>query len=173
MELIVIGVIANTFGIKGEVKIKSYSDFDEERYRQNNTVYIEYNNEYVPLIVNSFRIHKGMSIVSFKEHLNINLIEKYKGCNVCYEKSKIKPLKKGEYYRFEIIGLDVYDDKDNYLGKVKQIEETLANANLRIQRDDGKSFLVPYIKQFILNIDKDNNKIKINVIEGLLWKLQF
>lgn len=173
MEYILIGVIANTFGIKGELKIKSYSDFDKERYKKGNTVFIEYNNEYLPFVVHSFREHKGMSIVAFKDYLDINLVEKYKGSNIYFDKAKIKPSKNGEFYWFELKGLSVYDDKDNFLGKVLRVEETGANSNLRVEKEDKSTFLVPYIKQFILNIDIENNRIIIKIIEGLLWKLLF
>ena len=92
MEYLRIGVIVNTFGLKGEVKIKSFSDFDDERYKKNNEVLVFYNNQYISLKVNTYRVNKGMNIVSFIDHNDINLVEKYKGdyCRVGRRSGKRK-----------------------------------------------------------------------------------
>ena len=82
MEYICIGKIVNTFGIKGELKIQSYSDFDALRYKKGNTVYVRKDGKYLPFRIASFRSHKGFSLVSFAEHQNINLVEQYKECEI-------------------------------------------------------------------------------------------
>lgn len=170
MEYLRIGVIVNTFGLKGEVKIKSFSDFDDERYQKNNEVLVFYNNQYVSLKVNTYRINKGMNIVSFIDHNDINLIEKYKGCDLFVDRSKIKPLKKGEYYRFELIGLSVFDLDNNYLGEVIKVEDMGYNTNLRIEREDKTTFLVPNIKEFVRLVNLEDKKMYIKTLEGLVWK---
>ena len=78
MEYLRIGVIINTFGLKGELKIKSFSDFDDERYQKGNEVLVKINEEYKPFIVDTYRIIKGTSVVSFKDHNDINLVEHLK-----------------------------------------------------------------------------------------------
>ncbi len=55
MAYICIGKIINTHGIKGEVKIESYSDFDEERYTKGKQVYIHVDEKYLPLTIGSYR----------------------------------------------------------------------------------------------------------------------
>lgn len=167
MEYILIGEIVNTFGIKGELKIRSYSDFDDERYVKGNKLFIEYKNEYVSVIVDTYRVHKGFNIVSFKDLKNINLVEKYKTCKIYIDRDDIEDLDDGSYYRFEIIGLNVYDEDNNYLGKVDSFVDTLANSNLRVKNDNNE-FLVPYVDAFIKDINLEEEKIIIHVIEGLL-----
>lgn len=169
MEYICIGKIVNTHGIKGELKIQSYSDFDSLRYKKGNTVYIHYESQYLPFIVQTFRSHKGNSLVSFQDYQNINLVEKYKNCNVYIEKESRKPLKKGKYYRDQIKGLQAFDTNDNVLGKVISVEETKgAQNNIRIQKEDGSEFLVPFIDEFILEVNLENQTIVIQMQEGLL-----
>lgn len=167
MELIVIGKIVNTFGLKGEVKIVSYSDFDDERYQKGNTVYLFFKNEKIPLKVHSYRKHKGNCLVTFEEHLDINLVEKYKNCLVGFDKANIEPLEEG-VYRFELLGLSVYDQQQNYLGTIIQIEDTVVHANLRIEKEDATTFLIPYIPQFVKEINLDNEKVTVALIPGLL-----
>lgn len=170
MEYLRIGVIVNTFGIKGELKIKSFSDFDDERYTIGNEVLININGQYKPFIVDSYKVLKQMNIVSFKDYKDINLVENLKGLDIYVDRSKIKPLKKGEYYRFELVGLNVYDENDNYLGKVIRVEETGANTNLRIEKEDKTTFLVPNVKAFVKDVDLNLNKMIIKLIEGLIWR---
>lgn len=169
MNYICIGKIVNTHGIKGEVKIQSYSDFDSERYKKGNTVYINYENQYLPFIVKTFRVHKGHSLVSFDEYSNINDVEKYKGHMIYISEEERKPLKNGQYYRNQIIGLNAKDTNGHLLGKVISIEETTgAQNNIRIKTETMEEFLVPYIPEFIQSVDLDNQVIVIAMQEGLL-----
>ncbi len=169
MKYICIGKIVNTHGIKGELKIQSYSDFDVERYKKGNTVYINYENQYLPFIVKTFRIHKGHSLVSFEEYSNINDVEKYKEHMIYISEQERKPLKNGQYYRNQIVGLIAKDANGNTLGNVISVEETTgAQNNIRIQTDDKQEFLVPYIPEFIQSVDLEKQTIVILMQEGLL-----
>ena len=76
MEYVVIGKIVNTFGIKGELKVESHTDFLSERFKKNSTIYIGENHE--ALKVASYRMHKGFVMLSLVGLDNINLVLKYK-----------------------------------------------------------------------------------------------
>ena len=104
MEYVTIGKIVNTFGIRGEVKVDSYTDFEKERFKKDSTVYI--GEEHLPLQVAGYRQHKGFLLVCFKDHEDINLIERFKGKMIYKSKEDIKPLKKGEYYFSDLMGLN-------------------------------------------------------------------
>ena len=75
MKYIRIGKMINTHGIKGEAKIYSYSDFDDERYAKGNTVWMKHGDEMIPLTVKTYRVHKGFLLVSFEELKDINPVE--------------------------------------------------------------------------------------------------
>ena len=169
MELICIGKIINTHGIRGEVKIESYSDFDAQRYRKGNTVYVYAEGSYLPFTVASYRVHKSYPLVAFAGLGNINDVEKYKGCDVFFEKAQREALPAGEYYREDLIGLTVQDTEGDLLGKVIDIEETNgAQNNLRIRLDGGRTVLVPYVPQFVAGIDTQAGIITIRRMEGLI-----
>ena len=72
----------NTHGIKGEAKIYSYSDFDDERYAKGNTVWMKHGDEMIPLTVKTYRVHKGFPLVSFEELKDINAVEPYRNCEL-------------------------------------------------------------------------------------------
>ena len=129
MEYVVIGKIVNTFGIKGELKVYSYTDFVKERFKKGSKVYLS--EKYLPFEVNSCREHKGFLLVSFKDHEDINLVEKYKNMLIYKAKEDIKPLKKGEYYFSDLRDLEVYVEGEK-IGRVKIVEEGIRSNNLRI-----------------------------------------
>ncbi|MBR6233577.1 MAG: ribosome maturation factor RimM [Erysipelotrichaceae bacterium] len=166
MEYVVIGKILNTFGIKGELKADAYTDFVEERFKKDSTVYI--GEEHVPFVMRSYRMHKGFYLLSFKDVDDINLVEKYKGMLLYKAKSDIHKLKEGEYYFSDLKDLDVYVD-DKKIGKVLRVEEGIAANNLRILKDeDRKEYLVPFLPVFIDNVDLNEKRIDVIQMEGLL-----
>lgn len=169
MDKVCIGRIINTHGIRGEVKIDSYSDFDRDRYRKGNTVYVCQNGEMRPLTVASHRTHKGYALVSFAGLQNINDVEQFKNCDVWFDREAREPLKEGEYYRSDLIGMTVKDTDGSVIGTVADVEETNgAQNNLRIRLSDGRTALVPYVKPFIASVDTESGNIVIRVMEGLL-----
>lgn len=167
MEFIKIGKIVNTFGIKGQLKVDSYTDFIDERFKNGSTVYV--GEEKLAFVVNKHQMHKGFLLIQFKDYEDINLVEKYKNKDIYKSTDDIKPLGNGEYYFRDLKDLDVYVN-ENKIGKVIEVEKGISSNYLRVLVDN-KEKLVPYVKAFIKNVDLDNNKIEINSIEGLLWRL--
>lgn len=165
MDYILIGKIINTHGIKGEMKVEAYTDFIEERFKKNSTIYIT--EKYLPFKVKTYRLHKGNILLTLIDHEDINLIEKYKGQNIYKAKEDIKPLKKGEYYFRDIKGLDVYID-DKLVGKVIDMEEGTRANLMRIEKLDKNISLVPFMPQYVLNVDLENKRIDIINLEGLI-----
>ena len=166
MEFIEIGKIVNTFGIRGELKIASNSDFIAERYKKGSTVYVS--DEYIPLTVKSYKEHKGFLLVLFKDHEDINLVEKFKNMTVYKAKEDIKPLKKGEYYFSDLMDLDVFVE-GRLKGRVLKVEEGIRNNNLRIRKEeDGKECLVPFLPVFIEKVDLKEKRIDVFKMDGLL-----
>ena len=88
---------------------------------------------------------------------------------ICISEEDRAPLPEGKHYVDELLGLDVYSDKNEYIGKVIDVEETNgAQNNLRVEREDGTSVLIPNVPAFVLDVNKETKRITIHVIEGLL-----
>lgn len=169
MKELVIGTIINTHGIKGEVKIRSCSDFDEVRYKKGNTVYLKEENSLTELKVRSFRVHKGFPLVSFEGLNSINDVEKYRDCDVVIDADERQPLPEGDYYYSDLEGMDVYDEAGSRIGRCSSVEPTLgAQNNLRITLEDGRQVLIPYVPAFIRSVSIDENRIIVNLMEGLI-----
>ena len=150
-----------THGIKGELKVKSDTSFD--RFKKGNKLYIEKEEE---ITINSHRQHKGMELITINNLTNINDVLCYVGKDL-YVPHNREELEDGEFYYEDLIGLDCYDSKDNLIGTVVDLQEVPQGLILEI-KSSVKTILVPFVDEFIVDIDLDNNKLSINEIEGLL-----
>lgn len=164
MEYVKIGVVVNTHGLRGTLKIKSFTDFKEERYKKNTELYILYRNEYLKVTVNNYKTVKGLEHINFKEFTNINECEKYKGSDLFISADMIHELGEDEFYFDELIGMDVYGDE--LIGVVTDVRDVPQGELLEVKRKD-KNILIPFNKQFVKSVSKDLNKIELIMWEGL------
>ena len=157
MNLIKVGHVSNTHGLKGEIRILSNFRFKENVFKVSNKLYIM-NDE---LIIKNYRRHKEFDMITFKELDNIDDVIIYKGEDVFANRDT---LEYDGYLDEDLIGLNVYNG-DNLMGKVVEIMKTAAHDILVIQ--NGKKHMVPNIDEFIKNIDLINKRIDIKYIKGL------
>lgn len=161
MELIKIGKIVNTHGIKGELRILSKFPYKEKVFIKNMKVYIDKKNIE---IINTYRKHKNFDMVTFEGYSNINEVLKYKGKNIYINKDDIT-LGQEEYLDEDIIGMTVIY-KDAKKGKVSAIERYDKNTLLKIDTNN-KYYLIPYNYNLIDKVDISSGKIYIKNIDGL------
>jgi len=159
-----IGIIKNTHGLKGEIVVKSTTDF--ERFAKDKTIYFYEKGEKTFLTIKkTYNSKKGL-IVLFTGYEDINLVSSFKGKELYTDEEP--SLTEDEYHEDDIIGKDVYNQEGSFIGKVKNVMDVPQGYIIRIQLDD-KEALVPFNDYFIISVNSD--KIVINEIEGLLWKL--
>lgn len=157
MNLVYIGKLVNTHGIKGEVRIISDFKYKNEVFKVDNIIYID-NTKYK---INSYRVHKNFDMVTLSSINSIEDALKLKGSN-CYIDRNDYTF--DGYLDEDLIGLDVYD-KDTYKGKVVEILKGVKYDILVI--DGVKRHLIPNIDKFIKKVDLENKKIEIEYILGL------
>lgn len=165
-----VGKIVNTHGIMGEVRVISRTDFQEERYKPGNMLYLfkENENEPIVLTIKSHRTHKNFDLLTFEDYTNVNLSEPLKGGILKVPESQLGELDEGEYYFHEIIGCTVYTDEGVEIGTIREILTPGANDVWVIKGKDGKDILIPYIDDIVSKIDTGSKKITIVPMEGLL-----
>lgn len=167
MEYIKIGVITNTHGLKGTVKVKSFTDFIDERYKKGNTLYIDFKKEYIPVTIKKCKTVKGLEFVDFDEYTHINDIEKYKRCDLYISKEDVHEITEEDTYYFtDLIGLEVYEK--SFVGIVKDVREYPQAEYLVVDTKEKKNVLIPFIKEFVTDVDLKNKRITVTVPEGLL-----
>ncbi len=165
-DLFRVGVISNTHGIKGEVKVFPTTQ-SPERFKDLKDVILDTGSEKKPLEVKSVRFFKNLVIVKFKGIDNINDIEKYKGCDIYVTRENAIPLEEGECYIADMIGLKVVTDDGNDFGILKDVMETGANLVFVVEHD-GKEVLLPDIPDCVKSVDIKNQIITVHIMKGLL-----
>ena len=159
-----VGKIVGTFGIKGELKLFSESDFIEERLKKGNVLYLKQGDKYIPVTIDKARFHKNLWMISINGITDINDVMGYVGFSLYVDTENAKPLDDGEYYCDDLIDMEVYNQNDELMGIVVDVLEIPTYKLLEIKNKD-KKFLVPFIDEFIIDVLED--KIIVNEIEGL------
>lgn len=163
-----VGIIVNTHGIRGEVKVHRISDF-EERFATGEKLYAVKNNEPAKeLIIEGHRRHKGFDLLLFKDYQSIEDVEPLKDAYLKIDETQLTELDEGEYYYHEIIGCHVYTTANELLGEVKEILAPGANDVFSVRQENGEEVLIPNIKDVVKIIDVDKKEIVIELMEGLL-----
>lgn len=163
-----VGEIVNTHGIKGEIRVQSLTDHPEERYAEGSELVIDLGNgDYEPVTVKSHRVHKSFDLLTFEGFGNINDVEQFKTKMLQIDEAQLPELESGEYYTSHIVGAEVYDEAENLIGKLKEIMFLPANDVWVVGRPNKKDLLLPHIDSVILDVDNENNKITVHVLEGL------
>lgn len=160
MDYVYIGDIVNTHGIKGELRIISDFKYKNQVFTPHFNIYIGKNKK--EFTIDSYRVHKNFDMVCLNGLNDINDALMYKGESVYVKRSDLNI---DTYLDEELIGMSVLDE-DKILGYVKELLKSKA-YNLLVVTDGRKDYLVPNIKEFILNVDLDKKQITINNIKGL------
>ncbi|UMZ73336.1 Ribosome maturation factor RimM [Natranaerofaba carboxydovora] len=164
--MVSVGKIIGFHGVKGEVKVLPLTD-NPDRFSELDRVFLNGDDvSYVAHIQNAFW-HKNNIVVKFKEYNSRDEVTSLKDYLINILKEERPKLGEGEYYYDEIIGLKVYDIDENYLGEIAEIKETGSN-DVYIVRDEDREFLLPALKQIVNNIDLDNGRMEVSLMEGLI-----
>lgn len=166
-DLLQVGVITQTHGIRGEVKVFPTTD-DVNRFKKLKETILDTGKEKITLEVEGVKFFKQFVILKFKGFDNINDIEKYKGKSLYVTRQNAVKLKKNEYFIADLIDIAVYNEDDTLLGTLTDVLETGANDVYQIKTTDGKEILIPAIKECILSVDIEGRKMVVHLLDGLI-----
>ena len=162
-----VGVIANTHGIRGEVKVYPTTD-DINRFKKLKKCILDTGKEYIDLNVESVKFFKNMVILKFKEYNNINDIECQKGKDILVSRDNAVKLEKGEYYIADILGAKVILEDGSEFGVLEDVMQTGANDVYVVKTLDNKEVLLPKIDECVKKLDIENKIVTVHIMKGLL-----
>jgi len=171
-EYLVIGQIVNTNGLKGTLKVKPLTD-DITRFEDLETVYIEKAKELIEFRIQEVKYSKNMVLLKLEGIDNIEEAEKYKNFYLKINREDAVELEEDSYFIVDIIGCEVYTESQELLGKVVDVFPTGSNDVYTIKNSEGKEILIPAIEDVIKDVDIENKKIVIHLMEGLIWELMY
>lgn len=166
-ELLQVGVITSTHGVRGEVKVYPTTD-DATRFKQLKHVLLDTGKETLPLEIQGVKFFKQFVILKFKGIDNINDIERYKRCPILVERCDAVELEEDEYFIADMIGMAVETEDGKEFGTLKDVIETGANDVYVIDSIEHGEVLVPAIKECILNVNIEECRMKIHLMDGLV-----
>ena len=161
-----LGQIVNVKGLKGEVKVNSFTD-DNTKFERIKKVMVKRKDELTEYEIEKVGYHKTQVILKFKKVDTIEEAEKLRNTYIVVDREVLGELPEGVYYIADLIGLEVYTEDGEYLGKVDDIFNTGSNDIYVVKDDLGKQKLLPGIDEVIKKVDLDNGRITVNLIEGL------
>lgn len=166
-DLLQVGIISSTHGVRGEVKVFPTTD-DVNRFKKLKEVLLDTGNGQLKLQIESVKFFKQFVILKFKGYNNINDIEKYKGKSLLVTRENAVKLKKDEYFIADLIGMKVENEDGSFSGILKDVIETGANDVYTVLCENGREVLIPAIRECILSVDTDKREMKVHLLDGLL-----
>lgn len=164
MEKLRLGRIINVVGLKGELRVYTYTDY-KEKFEEIDYVLLN-NRKYS---IEGVRYLKNMAILKLAGIDNRAQAESYKDQDLYIFREDAPPLPKGTYYVKDLIGLLVVDQNGKELGRLNDVILNNAQDLYEVQPMEGaKNFYVPAVDEFILEINLEEGIIRIRLIEGLM-----
>lgn len=166
-DLLRVGVISSTHGVRGEVKVFPTTD-DPQRFKKLKEIWLDTGKEKLLLKIEGVKFFKQFAILKFKDYDNINDIEKYKGKELWITRENAVPLEENEYYIADLIGMSVVSDEGKTLGKLIDVLQTGANDVYSVKMENGREALFPAIAECVQSVDIEKGVMIVHVMEGLL-----
>lgn len=163
-QMLTIGKIVNTHGVKGEVRVLPSTD-DIKRFEKLKEILVQSRTESIKEI-ETVRYHKNFVLLKFKGIDNMDDAELLKNSILKINRKDALPLQKDEYYQCDLYGLKVVTEEGRDLGKLVDILVTGSN-DVYVVRNLEKEILIPAIKQCILKVDLEKGEILVHLLEGL------
>lgn len=165
-DLLQVGIISSTHGLRGEVKVFPTTD-DKNRFKGLKEVILSTEKGQIPLQIEQVKFFKNQVILKFKGIDSIDDVEKYKGQGLCVNRENAVKCEADEYYIGDLIGIEAVDEQGESLGQVTDVLQTGANDVYVVSAPGKKELLLPAIKQCILSIDMEKRRMQVYVMPGL------
>jgi 16S rRNA processing protein RimM len=172
-EWLVIGLITSCHGIRGQVKVKSLSDFDE-RFTKQGTRWLQKKNEdpkKIELTSGFKQPGKETFVIKIKGINTRDHAEQLKNYQILVKTNELPKLQQEEFHLLELINLQVKtleNDQLKIIGKVINLENERNNLLVIELFKNQKKVFIPFVKEIVPSVDIKNNFLIINPPKGLL-----
>jgi 16S rRNA processing protein RimM len=165
-DLLQVGVITTTHGVRGEVKVFPTTD-DPARFKQLKKVILDTGKEQRELEITSVKFFKNLVILKFKGLDSMNDVEMLRQSKLLVTRDQAVELADNEYFIADLIGMQAVSDEGEELGTITDVLQTGANDVYIISREGAADVLVPAIRDCIKNVDMEKNVMTIHLLPGL------
>lgn len=166
-ETLLIGEIVAPFGLRGQVKVRSYTDQVEHLRQHIRSVFLgPERREYA--LTGVFEHKPGLLVLSLGGITTREAAEELRGAEVAILEREAAPLAEGEYFIHQLYGLTVVDEAGTEIGRVREVLETGANEVLVVARPGAPELLLPMIYDVVQDLDIPGGRVVVRLLEGLL-----
>ncbi len=163
---LIIGRVIKPHGLRGEVAVEIMTDFPD-RFALLDTVYL--GEEKTPFALKRFRLYKGRALLKLAGCDTREAAEDLRGQLVQIPIEQAMPLGEDEYYIHQVIGLEAWTTKGEFLGRVSEVLSTPANDVFVVQDEkSSREILIPAIEDVVVKVDLKERKLVIEPMEGLI-----
>ena len=166
-DLLQVGVLTSTHGVRGEVKVFPMTD-DVKRFKKNKDYVLETPKGKIDVKVESVKFFKQFVILKLEGFDNMDDIAPYKNCGLFVTRENAVKCAKDEYFIADLIGMDVFEEGSERIGEITDVIQTGANDVYVVKTPVGKEYLFPAIKDCVRSVDMEQRKVTVYIMPGLL-----
>lgn len=163
----IVGRILKPRGLKGELKVEIITSFPEH-FKELAEVSVKNGLEWQTCSLEAVQLRDRFAYIKLAGIDSIEQAELLRSQFLYISESELTPLKDDEFYVHDLIGLTVFEEQGNKLGSIVDVESYLSNDVYVLKDPDGKEHLLPAAKDVVLDVDLENKKMTIRLMEGLL-----
>ena len=161
---LIVGRVVTSHGVKGVVKIESYSDYPE-RFQKGSRFFVQ--DKDIQLVIDTVSPDgKQGLLVKFFDVDDRDQADKLRNTILTIPKEEAAPLRRGEYYFWQLIGMEVRQN-DEKIGEIKEIIPNLANDIYLMAKSGGGEVMIPALKSVVKDIDIDKGVMSVELPAGL------
>lgn len=161
-----IGKIVGVHGLKGTNKFKSYAESLSVFYPGQSILIRDNRNRETSVELDWIKSHTGTPLISFKGVTDRDRAEALIGAELFIPETELPELDENTYYWFELIGIEVYNTQEDYLGRITSIFPTGSN-DVYVVKNKTKEVLIPALESVVIDIDLELKRMRVDLPEGL------
>ncbi|MGM0380526.1 MAG: ribosome maturation factor RimM [bacterium] len=167
-DLIIVGEIIKPHGVKGELVVEPLTDFPVQRFGAGSILQTENSDEFSSLEIIQSRPHKNRLLVEVKEVEDLDEAEKLRGVHLGISPDEVINPGPGDYYAFQLLGLEVYGIDGEFVGVIKDVTGGGASALLEIENQQLGIIDYPAVDSLIEKVELEEGRMVLDLPGG--WR---
>ncbi|HJX10044.1 MAG TPA: ribosome maturation factor RimM [Candidatus Binatia bacterium] len=165
-QLVPVGGIVATHGLLGWLKVNPFNP-ETTVLTAGRQLIVEKEGQRTPHEIESSKQNKRQILIKLRGVDGIDNARKWVGATICVDPDVLEPLEPGQYYHYQVVGLEVYALSGERIGVITRVWST-PGGELYVVQGATKEFLIPAVKEIIEKVDFTAGRVIINPPEGLL-----
>ena len=166
-DMVLVGRVARTHGLRGDVIVHPETDFVAERFRVGATMWTRAAGGDEQLTIVAARLQNGRPVVAFEGFSSIDAVARLAGQELRISEASLQPLTPGRYYEYQLVGCAVETVGGDEVGVVGRVDSGVGGSRLVVEGPRGQ-VLIPLAEYICREIDMVARRIRIDPPDGLL-----